>query len=194
MRCWPSPEATPWLFAPQMVNERPDGGSGQQYQRRHRQLRDQPVRDEAGRARIRIARDAGGNQTRQAGLDDTENKMAMTARNAKVHGDFPQRKGRASVRGWIMSACPRRAGGAQASGRMSPPHQILLPPARRVGPRLPGDRLGRGLDEGRFARREHGERASSERRKTTRQAGPAARSTWPTDVPGCDACQIRSSG
>jgi hypothetical protein len=55
------------------------------------------VLDEAGRARIRIARDAGGNQTRQAGLDDTENKMAMTAGNAKVHGDFRQRKGRASA-------------------------------------------------------------------------------------------------
>ena len=53
--------------------------------------------DEPDRARIRIARDAGGNQTRQAGLDDTENKMAMTAGNAKVHGDFRQRKARASA-------------------------------------------------------------------------------------------------
>ena len=49
----------------------------------------QPVLDEPGCARIRIARDPGGNQARQAGLDDTKSKMAMTAGNAKVHGDFP---------------------------------------------------------------------------------------------------------
>ena len=69
------------------------------------------MRDEAGRARVRIARDAGGNQTRQAGLDDTENKMAMAAGNAKVHGDFRQRKGRASAA--VVGSC-RRAGDEQA--------------------------------------------------------------------------------
>jgi hypothetical protein len=44
-----------------------------------------------------MARDPGGNQTRQTGLDDTKNKVAMTAGNMKVHGKFPQRKGRASA-------------------------------------------------------------------------------------------------
>ena len=38
---------------------------------------------------LRIARDPGGNQTRQTGLDDAKSKMAMTAGNAKVHGNFP---------------------------------------------------------------------------------------------------------
>jgi hypothetical protein len=45
----------------------------------------------------RIARDPGGNQTRQTGLDDTKSEMAMTAGNAKVHGTFSHRKGRASA-------------------------------------------------------------------------------------------------
>lgn len=41
--------------------------------------------DESGRTRVRIARDPGGDQASQAGLNDTEDKMAMTAGNAKVH-------------------------------------------------------------------------------------------------------------
>ena len=89
------------LFMREMVDERPDERSRQQYHRQHRQPGDQPgdqpVLDESGCARIRIARDPGGNQTRQTGLDDAKSKMAMTAGNAKVHGNFPQRKGRASA-------------------------------------------------------------------------------------------------
>ena len=53
--------------------------------------------DKTGCARIRIARNPGRNQTRQAGLDDTKSKVAMTAGKAKVHGNLPQRKGRASA-------------------------------------------------------------------------------------------------
>lgn len=40
------------------------------------------------RARSRIARDADGDQARQAGLDDTKDKMTMTAGNAEIHGAF----------------------------------------------------------------------------------------------------------
>jgi hypothetical protein len=84
-----------------MVDERPDERSGQQYHWQHGQPGDQPghqsMLDESGCPRIRIARDPGGNQTRQTGLDDTKNKVAMTAGNTKVHGNLPQRKGRASA-------------------------------------------------------------------------------------------------
>lgn len=73
----------------EMVDDCPDEGSGQDYHRQHgepgNQPRDEPVLDKSGCARIWIGRNASSYQARQTGLNDAEDKMAVTARNAKVH-------------------------------------------------------------------------------------------------------------
>ena len=105
--------------------------------------------DEPGCARIRVARDPGGNQARQAGLDDTEHEMAMTAWNAKVHSEPLQRKGRASA--GTKQAEPEHP--ADCPGQIK-----LLRDVRGVLSRGGQEIASRkALDEGRLARAEHGE-------------------------------------
>jgi hypothetical protein len=133
------------------------------------------VRDEAGDVRIRIARDAGGNQTRQAGLDDTENKMAMTAGNAKGQGDFRQRKGRASAASLDHVGVP-------AVSRRSPSIRPNVAAGSKSSSTCEAYRaaVARGItsakifDEGCFAGGEHNERSvfgASEDRQTNRTCG-----------------------
>ena len=159
--------------------------------------------DEPGGARIRMTRDSGGNQTRQTGLDDTKSKMAMTAGNAKVHGDLPQRKGRASAAVFRALDVPGAQGSCRGAGgeQAEPEHpaecrswiKILLDLRGVSSCGCQGIASAEIFDEGCFAGSTTNA-ASSGRRKIARQTGPAARSTPSTGAPGCDACQIRSRG
>lgn len=160
--------------------------------------------DESGCPRIRIARDPGGNQTRQTGLDDTKNKVAMTAGNTKVHGKFPRRKGRASAA--VGEALDALGGQGHVAvplvSRRSPSIRPNVAAGSKSFATCEAYRVAvaRGSPRQRYLMNAASpgasttNAASSRRRKIARQTGPAARSTLSTGAPGCDACQIRSRG